>query len=204
MGKVVKSAMILFVITLISGFLLGTVHEITKLPIAEAQEKREQESYRKVFSEASEFQTKSDFDKDKAAEILSGGGYTKDTIGKVIEAKAEDGSQVGYILDITSMEGYGGEIEFQLGIRTGGSVTGIEILSISETAGLGMKATTAAFRDQYTNKTTDMFTVTKTGAADDSEINAISGATITSRAMTNGVNAGLLYYREALGGESHE
>jgi len=204
MGKVVKSAMILFIITLISGFLLGAVHEITKLPIAEAQEKREQESYKKVFSEASDFQVVENFDKKQAAEILTEAGYEKDTIGKAIEAEASDGSSIGYILDITSKEGYGGEIEFQLGIRNGGSVTGIEILSISETAGLGMKATTSAFRDQYTDKKVDTFSVTKTGAADDSEINAISGATITSRAMTNGVNAGLLYYREVLGGESGE
>ena len=68
-------------------------------------------------------------------------------------------------------------------------------LSISETAGLGMKATTDSFKDQFKDKNVEKFTYTKTGATSDDQIDAISGATITTNAMTNGVNAGLCAFR---------
>ena len=79
-----------------------------------------------------------------------------------------------------------------------GTITGVELLEISDTPGLGMKATEPAFKDQYKDKTVEEFTVTKTGSASDSEINAISGATITSNAVTNAVNAALYYLHNCI------
>ena len=87
-----------------------------------------------------------------------------------------------------------------------GTVNGIKILSISETAGLGMRATEESFYGQFAGRKVENFSYTKTGATADDEIDAISGATITTRAMTNGVNAGLAYFSEGLvkGGVIHE
>ena len=65
-----------------------------------------------------------------------------------------------------------------------------------------MKAKEPAFKDQFSDKKVAQFEVTKTGAAGDEQIDALSGATITSRAMTNGVNAALLYFQNILGGGS--
>ena len=83
-------------------------------------------------------------------------------------------------MTVTSTEGYGGDIKISVGVYTDGKVSGIAIISISETAGLGMKAMESAFMDQYKDKTVDAFEVTKTGASADNEIDAISGATLTT------------------------
>lgn len=62
-----------------------------------------------------------------------------------------------------------------------------------------MNAKTDAFRNQFKDKNVEQFTLTKTGSTADSEIDALSGATITSTAMVNGVNAGLAAF-SSLGG----
>jgi electron transport complex protein RnfG len=85
-----------------------------------------------------------------------------------------------------------------------GTVNGYSITTINDTAGLGMKAKEEAFSSQYANKQVEKFTVTKTGATSEDEIDAISGATISSNAVTNAVNASLAYYRDLMnvtGGE---
>ena len=73
-------------------------------------------------------------------------------------------------------------------------ITGVEILSIDETVGLGMNAKNKEFRDQYKGKKVDCFEVVKTGKQSDEEIDSLSGATITSKAMTGGINGALEFY----------
>ena len=73
-------------------------------------------------------------------------------------------------------------------------ITGVEILSIDETVGLGMNAKNKEFRDQYKGKKVDRFEVVKTGKQSDEEIDSLSGATITSKAMTGGINGALEFY----------
>ncbi len=83
-------------------------------------------------------------------------------------------------------------------------MNGYSITDINDTAGLGMKAKDEAFSSQFRDKNIEEFTVTKTGAVSEEEIDAISGATISSNAVTRAVNAGLVYYRylmEETGGE---
>ena len=84
-----------------------------------------------------------------------------------------------------------------------GTINGISILSISETAGLGMRATEPKFYNQYAEKNTDRFYVSKDGGEGE-PIDALSGATITSRAVTGAVNTALGYYQTALGGSGNE
>ena len=74
-------------------------------------------------------------------------------------------------------------------------MNGYSITVINDTAGLGMKAAEEDYASQYAGKQVEEFTVTKTGATADNEIDAISGATITSDAVTRAVNSGLAYYR---------
>ena len=104
------------------------------------------------------------------------------------------------MINVTSHEGYGGDITVSMGIDNEGTVKGIELLKISETAGLGMKAKEPAFKDQFKDKNVTQFAYTKTGASSDFEIDAISGATITTKAVTNAVNAGIEYYAVLGGG----
>ena len=108
---------------------------------------------------------------------------------------------LGYVLNIVDPEGYGGDISFMMGVKLDGTLNGISILSISETAGLGMNADTDAFKGQFKDKQVETFTYTKTGSSADSEIDALSGATITTNAMVNGVNAGLSAFRYLAGQE---
>ena len=84
-----------------------------------------------------------------------------------------------------------------MGVQTDGTLNGISILEISETPGLGMQAE-AVLAPQFAGKQADSFTFTKTGAALDNEIDAISGATVTTKAVTNAVNTGLLYFQSVL------
>ena len=88
---------------------------------------------------------------------------------------------------------YGGVVKLSVGLKEDGTITGIEFLEINDTPGLGLKAKEPAFKDQFTGKNAQSLSVTKSGNADDTQINAISGATITSSATTNAVNAALYY-----------
>ena len=193
MNKIVKNAIILTVITLVSGIGLGFVYEITKEPIAQAQAAAKKEAWQEVFPEASS----SDFEEidvdAKAAEKAIKDLGVKAEIDEVCEVK---GGEAGYIVTATDKEGYGGDIKITVGITSDGTVSGISILSISETAGLGMKATEPVFYEQYEGKQTDRFVVSKDGG-DGEPIDALSGATITSRAVTGAVNAALGYYQNA-------
>lgn len=195
MNKIIKNTLILTAITLVSGFLLGIVYDITKEPIAVAQENTKQEAFRAVLSDADFFETYEDFDAESAAELLSENGYTADDITEIAVGKDGGGETVGYVVNVTSHEGYAGDIQISVGIASDGTVKGIEMLSISETAGLGMKAAEAEFKDQFKDKNVEKFSYTKTGEEGDDKIDAISGATITTNAVTNGVNAGLCVFQ---------
>lgn len=199
MNKIVKNTLILTAITVVSGLLLGVVYDITKEPIAQAQENTKQEAYRAVLSDASSFEAV-DFDADSASSLLSENGYTSDEITGVVEGTDDSGETVGYVISVQSGEAYDGTLELSVGIATDGTVKGVEMLSISETAGLGMKADEAEFKDQFKDKNVDKFTYTKTGESGDDMIDAISGATITTNAVTNAVDSALVYYQNELGG----
>ena len=199
MNKIIKNTLILTVITLVAGLLLGAAYEITKEPIAQAQENTKQEAYRAVLSDASSFETV-DFDSDSAVSLLTENGYTSDEITEVAEGTDDSGETVGYVISVRSSEAYDGTLELSVGIATDGTVKGVEMLDISETAGLGMKADEAEFKDQFKDKNVEKFTYTKTGEDGDGMIDAISGATITTNAVTNAVDSALVYYQNELGG----
>lgn len=197
-----REAGIIFMITLIAGLVLGFVYELTKEPIRIQEEKAIQEACKAVFADASEF-TALEFAPSEglAAELAENGVK----IGTVYDAKGEGGAHKGYVLQTTSSEGYGGNIVLYIGVTAEGKLNGISILEISETPGLGMRAE-EVLAPQFENKTVNAFTYTKTGSQSDSEIDAISGATITTKAVTNAVNGGLRVIQEELseGGSVNE
>ena len=129
------------------------------------------------------------------------------SIDGVAQALSGDGSVLGYVITVTDHEGYGGDIQFTMGVADDGTLNGISLLSISETAGLGMRAGEVLV-PQFAGKQVEQFSYTKTGAASDDQIDAISGATITTNAVVNGVNAGLLCFQKKLnmteGGAANE
>ena len=194
MKEMLKNAGILLAITVIAGFILGAVYQITKGPIAEAEAAAAMEAYKEVFADAADFT-----EIEVNADALTAGGITGSDIDKVMEAKGADGSVLGYVFVITNHEGYAGDIQFTLGVSMDGTTNGISILAISETPGLGMEAENV-LKPQFAGKKAVQFQYTKTGAVSEEQIDAISGATITTNAVTNGVNAGLYYFQNVLGG----
>lgn len=202
MNKIIKNTIILTIITLVSGVALGAVYEITKAPIANAQEEAKQEAYKQVFEDADSFDDL-EVDAKEAAEAVKAAGVDDGAkINEAVEAK-QGGETIGYVITATDPNGYGGDIQVSVGIQNDGTVNGIAILSINETAGLGMKASEPEFYEQYSGKQTDHFYVSKDGGEGE-QIDAISGATITTRAVTGAVNASLGYYQNVLGGSADE
>lgn len=199
MNKIVKDALILTAITIISGALLGIVYEVTKAPIAAVQVETKNKAYKEVFADASEF---TDVEVADATEGLGDYAGVAEINGVVT---ASDGSSdLGYVITVTDSEGYGGDVQMTVGIQNDGTVLGISFLSLSETAGLGMKAKEPAFMEQFAGKQVEAFSYVKdgTGSQSDDTIDALSGATITSNAVTNGVNAAISYFTNVLGGGS--
>ncbi len=193
MNKIIKNTIILTVITLVSGLLLGLVYEVTKEPIARTQEAAKRAAWQEVFPDVAEDAFEQiDVEGDVAAQVIADLGIK----GSIDEVCAVDGGDTGYVITATDGEGYGGDIQVTVGITSDGTVSGISFLSISETAGLGMKATESSFYEQYVGVQTEQFYVTKDGGEGE-PIDAISGATITTRAVTGAVNAALAYFQNA-------
>jgi len=199
MPKFLKGTIILTVITLIAGIALGAVYGITKDPIAKAAEDKKQAAYREVFADADKFEAY-DGDLVEVNDAIAAEGFEKTTIDEVVAAM-KDGKAIGYVITVTNGSGYGGSVQFTVGVDADAAVTGISFLSISESPGLGMEARdNEEWAPQYYNKNVEEFTVVKGETSSEDEISAISGATITSKAVTKGVNASLFCFREFLEG----
>ena len=201
MKGMIKDALILFAITLIAGLMLGVVNDITKEPIAQQEQKAKNEACQNVFAAADSFEAQELADSAQIEQVLTDAGISGADIDELMAAKDASGALLGYVITVTDHEGYGGDIQFSMGITNEGTLNGISLLSISETAGLGMRAGEVLV-PQFADKNVSKFTYTKTGATADSEIDSISGATITTNAVVNGVNAGLAYFDKILKGGS--
>lgn len=180
-----KLGVILLIITATAGLILGGVHAITKKPIAKQIEKTNNEAMKEIVPQADSF-TKMKIE-------------STDIIKEVNEGKASN-DVVGYAFKVAS-KGYGGIIEMMVGISKDGKIQGIKILSHSETPGLGANAEKPDFSGRFKDKPTDKsLKVVKRTASAPNEIQAMTGATITSRAVTLGVNEVVKFYNEQLKG----
>lgn len=193
-GGFMKDALILFAITLIAGACLGGVYEITRGPIEAAELAAKEDAFRTVLADADSFKL-DDYSAalEKANADVAGLGFGNVLVDECATGVDSSGSPMGYVVTSTSKDGYGGNITVSIGITTQGEVKGIEFLTIGETAGLGMNATQPEWKGQFADKTVESFSVTKSGASADNEIDAIGGATITSNAVTGAVNAALYF-----------
>ena len=123
----------------------------------------------------------------------------KNSVDRIYEAKDASGACLGYVLNLTNKEGYGGNIRFSMGVTTDGTVTGLSILETGETPGLGLQAESVLV-PQFAGRKADSFNYVKGGGASaENEVDAISSATITTRAFVNGVNFGLEFFRNVIG-----
>lgn len=199
--RIIKDALILCLITLLAGLALGATHEVTAPIIASVREEKAQATYKEVYPEAASFEAK-----DNMAELISVSRAAIDAqgIGDVsvddcLLAKDAGGNTIGYLVTATSNEGYGGAVKISVGIDAETkALTGVGFLTLNETAGLGMKAKEPLFRNQFPGKQADRFSVVKSGTAGNSEVQAISGATRTSKAVTGAINAAVYFVDSCL------
>ena len=199
-NNIVKDTISITLITLVAGLLLGLVHGVTAEPIAREQARQKEEAYMAVFEDASGFEAASEEQLKSIQDGILADGFETSTIDEVMIAQDASGQELGYAFTVTNSEGYGGNITFAMGVQEDGTLNGISILSISETAGLGMQATQPEFQNQFAGKQVESFEYTQRGASADNQIAALSGATLTTNAMTTGVNAGLDAFRIVKGG----
>ena len=165
-----RLVIVLFVVTAVVALLLGMVDFITRDKIA-ANIKAKTDAAMSAVLTADEY-VKLDSFTDNSGLVNS-----------VYAAKNSDGTFVGYVSEV-SPSGFGGAINMVVGVDAYGNVSGISIVKMSETSGLGANASNTSFREQYVGKTGTLAVDTDGG-----EIVALTGATVTSRAVTDGVNA---------------
>lgn len=186
--EVIKPAAILFVICVAVSAALAGTNLLTADRIAQAAVQKAEESRMVVLPEAEAFQEKEGED---------GTHY----IG--LSKEAPEGVVVGYVFE-TESKGYGGTVKVMTGINTEGNITGVIVLSHSETPGLGANAEKETFRDQYQQPVANLtggIQVVKFQAPAEGEIQAMTGATITSTAVTNAVNLAIEQYQNAYASE---
>jgi len=196
---------------MVAGFALGLVYDVTLPAIQERRLQAKLDAYKAVFTDATDFTEDESLNQlipEAPEKVFEAKGLTNISVDEVRIATDSAGNKLGYVVMVTTGEGYGGAITVLLGYTMDGTVNGIEILTISETAGLGAKAAEKSFKDQYAKKKVTEFVYTKTGVASDNEIDAISGATITTSAVTGAVNAGIAFITDlvetTIGGGQNE
>lgn len=204
-SNTIINTIILTVISVIAVALLAIVNQITAEPIAQAEVNQKAQVYKVVYSDCdsfSEIENAEQMIADSDA-LLNEKGLGGCKIIDVLAANDATGKTEGYIVAASSNAGYGGEIQIAIGIKDG-KLTGFSSISNSETAGLGSKCSEPEFTEQFKGKSASLLTFTKSGASSETEIDAISGATITTNAVTQAVNAAILFYQENFGGGAQE
>lgn len=184
--EIIVPAVSLFLICVVVTALLALTNAVTAPKIDALAVETQGASKKQVLSSAASFSEEKQVEKD-------GVSYT------YYDGLASDGSVMGYVF-VTSAKGYGGDISVMVGVLGDGTVAGVNILSINETAGLGMNAKNQSFLDQFLGKSGEIG-VAKNNPSD-TEIQALTGATITSSAMATAVNTALSLYAEIGGGQN--
>ena len=171
--EVVKPAAILFAICVLVACTLAGTNALTKDRIEAQQEAKAEESRMIVLPAADSF-------------VAADGYY----------AGLKNDEAIGYVFE-TESKGYGGTVRVMTGISADGSITGVVILEHEETPGLGANAEKEAFRDQFKQSISpDGITVVRYQEPGEGEIEAMTGASITSRAVTDAVNQAIEQYLE--------
>ena len=178
--EVVKPAITLCAICLVITLLLAATNLLTRNKIAEINKQTESASRQTVLPGATSFEDSAD------------ASYA---IGK-------KGNEVlGYVFT-TKTKSYGGDMSVMTGIGKDGRITGVTILSINDTPGLGLNAQNDSFRNQYKQAAPEKgFEIIKSGNVKDGQIEAMTGATITSKAVTTCVNDAVKAYQKVKRGE---
>lgn len=179
---------ILCAITLVVALALGAVNAVTEGPIAEQNAQKIKDSLENVMPGAESEQ----IDVPEGTTVTT---ETKNATSVTILSAykmTKDGADAGYCVEV-GPTGFGGAVDTMVGIDSDGNVTGISVISASsETPGLGARSTEPEFQAQFAGQVGTEVAVTKDGGS----IDALTGATITSRAVSEGVVAAAQFAAE--------
>jgi electron transport complex protein RnfG len=171
-----KPTLSLFIICLVTTFCLAFVYGITKDTIVERTEKDAEVQRKMVISQADSFEKLEGWEKDDESGLIS-----------QVYAAYSGEKLIGYVFNALP-KGYGGEIAVTVGVSKTKKITGVKIGNNEETPGLGSKTANEVFTGQYTGKDiSSSLKVTRVPARAENEIQAVSGATVSSRAVTQAV-----------------
>lgn len=207
-SSIIKDALSLTIITVICSFALAFVYEITKDPIAAQADAKKNAGYKVVFEDAASLATDEELLQLATETDLAtlDAAYAGVKIDDVVQALDGNGSRIGYIVK-SNTRGYSSTISVAIGYSLDGVVQGMELLAINDTPGFGLELDNPEFKDRFSGVETDRFEVTKGSAANDSDIDVYSGATITTEAVVKAVNAGIGFLTsnaEDIGGAANE
>ena len=191
--RIPKPVIALTVIALLSGLALSGVFSLTGPAIEEQKNAAAAAAYKSVLPEAESFESFSDKVEFLGGEVY-GTGYGRVYIKDALVGKDASGKVVGYAVSVTSAEGYDGNVTLSIGVSTDGKINGISFTELHETPGKGMLCGEPSFMDQFAGKEASKLTLGE-------DIDGITGVTITSKAVTNAVNAGLDFINTQLRGE---
>ena len=191
--RIPKPVIALTVIALLAGVALSGVYSMTKDSIDAQKAAASAAAYKTVLPGAESFESQSE-----KVELLAGQVYGTDFgrvyINEAMVGKDAAGNIVGYAVSVTSAEGYDGNVTLSLGVSADGKINGISFTELHETPGKGMLCGEPDFMDQFAGQNAAKLTLGQ-------EIDGITGVTITSKATTNAVNAGLDFINTQLRGE---
>ena len=166
MRNILKLSVGLFIIAAVSGAILGMVYTVTKEPIAKQVKQEEEKALKDIFPKATNFRLTIGKDKYIYNEV-----YSKDKL-------------IGYAID-ASGKGFGGTIKIKVGVNLNKTIKTIRIINQNETPGLGTRIKRTEFTDQFTDKTLKQVSLKKDSSK--GTIDALTGATISSRAVSKAV-----------------
>lgn len=172
---IIKPVCVLLAICVIIPLALSLTNKVTADKIAELEEKNSRETMANLI-EADEFTEN---------ELEDGG----ESFTYYIAVK--DGETVGFIFK-TAEKGYGGDVSVMTAVNPDGTVKSVAILDVSnETPGLGQNAAKESFYTQYEGKKSGISLLKNGADSAKNEVNAVTGATITSTAVNKAVNTAL-------------
>jgi len=188
MKELIRLVLVLTAITVVAGLILSLVEGRTREPIAHQRRLQTLKAIKSVLPT---------IDNDPAADAVAldiGKNRKGQMVKRTFYRGEKEGKLVGVAFKVVSTEGYGGDIEIMVGVHPDGVVTGIEILSNSETPGLGAKITQPRFKDQFQGKSLKNadWRVKKDGG----QFDQLTGATISPRAVVKAIKKGLEFYRD--------
>ncbi len=180
MNDTFKMVLVLTVISVLAGGILATVNNVTKEPIAKALREEKMRAMRVVLPEY-------DNDPMSCTNVV-----TEDGRKWVFYVARKDGKFAGAAFEASSDQGYSGTIQIMVGVKPDNTIKGLEIIQHAETPGLGARIAEPSFRDQFNGR--DIEKTTWKVKKDGGDIDAITGATISPRAVLDALRAGLSVY----------